>query len=304
MAEKMVMTTWNYLDADPYADVQAATIWAPDGGWQDETDGDFDLSNLQTRFLVEAARTATLDPEKTVIHVDFPEERLIQAVVMLGITCSKQATVRVKGYDGYARTTALEHPGADTGPQLVFPRYKATAATPFETRNWWTGQPTEEDLARVPRTWFDMFTGPRFAKHWSLFLDDQGHPDGYFDIGRVMLCTVIRPDINFLYGSQFGWQTDTTKTLSLGGVTFSNYQPPRRVANLTLNHQSKDVAYAIQRMQSRMGTDRSFFACLDPGDYQYRQLLSGQFTFSAMPIMTWDSPNSHSFGTISLEEAL
>jgi hypothetical protein len=57
-------------------------------------------------------------------------------------------------------------------------------------------------------------------------------------------------------------------------------------------------------MKSRLGIDRTFFACLDPGDTQYRQLLSFRCSFAAMSKMNWETVGRHAFDTISLREAL
>jgi hypothetical protein len=298
---RMIFTTWNYLDADPFADVPAATLSGPNGAWLEN--GDFSLSNLQTRYMADAARALDLDPAKTRIHVDFGQRRLVQCFVVLGHNLTRQATVRVAGYDDAPGSQA--HAGADTGVQQVWPRYVAQAAVPFEAPNWWTGQPTMEDVARVPASWFGLLDQPRFVRSLDFFFDDQANPDGFIDIPRLFAAPVIRPKVNFLYGSQFGWQSQTTNSRSKGGVKHFDYCPPYRAANLMLQHFTKDEAYhRMLGMKSRLGLDREFFVCLDPSDVQYRQMLSFQANFAAMSLMTWSTYKQHSFETITLEEAL
>jgi hypothetical protein len=293
----MFLTGWNYLDADPFSDVQAATLSG--SNWLES--GDCSLSNLQTRFLRQPARVVNV-AEPGVVRVVFDRPRLIQCIALLGITCSTQAQVRAVGYDDAACT--VPHAGADTGPQLLFPRYTATEALPFEAPNWWTGQPTAEMLARITRTWFHLLDRPRFCRAWEITIDDQGNTSGFWDIGQLMLAPIFQARVNFLYGSSYGWQTRTGISYAKGGTAFADYQPPYRAAALQVQHLSPDEAHLLLNHKSRMGTDRHFFCCLSPHDVQYRQLLSFRCRFSALTPMTWTTINLNGFETINLEEDL
>jgi len=290
------LTGWNYIDADPFADVPAATLSG--GDWLTA----MPLENLRSRFLREAARVASLDPAAGVIRVVFDKPRLIQCAALLGITCSSQATVRVVGYDDAACTQP--HAGADTGVQPLFPRYRDTASLPFEAPNWWTGQPTAEDLARIARTWFHQMDRPRYCRAWEISISDPSNPAGYFDVGQVILAPIFQTKVNFLYGSSHGWQTRTQLSCAKGGTAFADYQPPYRAASLQVQHLSKAEAHQLLGIKSRMGIDRSFFCCLDPSDAQYRQLLSFRARFAALSMRQWATFNQNGFDALNLEEDL
>ncbi|MFP5223096.1 MAG: hypothetical protein ACLGSA_12470 [Acidobacteriota bacterium] len=296
-SRKAFLTPWNYVDADPYAGIAPAVYSGPEGDWLES--GDMTLDNLHSRFMLRVSRSSGTTAS---LFVVLDEPRLIQCVGVMGHNMSGQARVQVVGYDDAGMT--IEHAGANTGNQPVWPRYVPSGMLPFEARNWWTGQPTAEDLARVPRSWFTLLDQPRYTKYWGFHFSDPNNPAGYIDISRVILAPIIQFSVNFTYGSTFGWGSRSTASYSLGGVKFSNYVPPYRVAALNIEHLLQDESFALLRAQSRRGTDRAAFMCLDPGDSQNRQVYSFMSYFNELVPMIFSSPNRRSFGTINFEEAL
>lgn len=287
------LTPWNYVDADPYAGIAASTITGP--GWLES--GDISLANLHSRFMMRVARYPGGEAD---LFVDLGEPRLIQCCAIVGHNLSSQATIQVTGYDdaGYASL----HQGADTGVQFVWPRYIQTEALPFEARNWWTGQPTLEDVARMPRSWFSLLDQPRYARYWKFHFTDANNP--WMDISRLILAPILQFGVNFLYDSSFGPGTRTTNTYSLGGVDFPSYRPPYRVATLNIQHLAQSEAMALVRAQFRRGIDRAAFMCIDPSDIANRQIYSFMAKFQALVPMIFSRPGRYGFGPITFEEAL
>jgi hypothetical protein len=286
---KMLFTPWNY-------------------GWDATFGGGSWLaglpaSNLAGRILAEVARSTDVTLASTVIDVTLARDEVVQFVGLMGHTCSANALVRITGYSDAGRTTV--YPGAGTDWLEMVPAYAPTVQLPPESSNWLSGKPTARNLDRFPRNFFTVLPAPKFCRYWRVELSDVDNPAGYIDVGQVMLAPVAQLSINFLYGSNFGWASDTTFTKSKGGVKFFDTADPFRVAGLQIQYMPQDEAYAVFLEAKRLlGLDREFFVSLMPQDFQYRHLFSFRANFAQLSRMTWQTYQRQSWDTIELQEAL
>lgn len=286
---RMLMSTWNWADS--------ATLSG--GSWL----AALPLANLQTRYLAQAARSADTALASTVVDVTLDTERRIQLIAIVGHNLTSTARIRVTGYSDSGRLSLYS--GADTGWTEAVPAYAPTSQLAPEDSNWLSGKPTALNLDRYPRVWFAVLPAAKFVRYWRIEVDDQYNTDGYVDLSRLFVSSIVQPSINFLYGSNFGWDSQTSYTRSRGGVKFYDAQQPYRVAGLQLQNLPADEAYAqFLEMKRLMGKDREFFVSLMPLNLQYRQLVSFQANFEALSRMTFSTYKLHGFDTFELQEAL
>ncbi|KAF0234077.1 MAG: hypothetical protein FD177_989 [Desulfovibrionaceae bacterium] len=286
---KMLFTPYNYG--------WGATFGG--GSWLSE----LPASNLAGRILAEVARSTDVSLASTVIDVTLERDEQVQFVGLMGHTCSANALVRITGYSDSERTTL--YPGAETAWLEMVPAYAPTASLPPEASNWLSGKPTARNLDRFPRNFFTILPAPKFTKWWRIEINDVDNTDGHIDVGQAMLAPVAQLTVNFLYGSNFGWASDTTFTKSKGGVKFFDTSDPFRVAGLQIQYMPQDEAYAVFLEAKRLlGLDREFFVSLMPQDNQYRHLFSFRANFAALSRMTWQTYLRQSWNTIEIQEAL
>lgn len=286
---KMLFTPWNY-------------------GWSAALSGGswlagLPVSNLKGRILADIARSTDANPSSTVIDIDLGRQELVQFCGLMGHSLTSNALVRLTGYADAGRNTP--YPGADTGWVEAVPAYASTVQISPESSNWLSGKPTARNLDRFPRNWWAVLDAPKFCRWWRLAIDDRYNPAGYVDAGQIMLAPICQLTINFLYGSNFGWMSDTTSTKSKGGVKFFDTADPYRVAGLQIQYMPKDEAYSVFLEAKRLlGLDREFFVSLMPIDLQYRHLFSFRANFAQLSRMTWQTYLRQSFDTVELQEAL
>lgn len=218
----VLFSRWNFADA-PYASLSG-------GSWL----AGMPVSKVQGRLLADVARSSNVAAASTVIKVDLDRVRPVQLFALLGHSLTTRALIRVTGWDDQART--MPHSNTDTGWLDAFPPYAVPSQLQAEDPNWLTGRPSDADLDKLPRVWFTLLPVPRAAQYWTIEIDDSSNPAGYVDVGRLFVSPVLQPSVNFLYGSTFGWGSETTYTRSKGGVKFFDYQYPYRVAGLQLSY--------------------------------------------------------------------
>lgn len=105
------------------------------------------------------------------------------------------------------------------------------------------------------------------ARYWRINISDTSNPDGYVDIGRLIIASGIQPSVNASLGATLGWTTSSTREESDGGAFIHNTRARRREARILLDVQSEAEAFGdLWLMQQRAGTTGQVFFVLDADD--------------------------------------
>jgi hypothetical protein len=127
---------------------------------------------------------------------------------------------------------------------------------------------TAEDREGWNPTWIRILDTDYTARYWRINISDTSNPDGYVEIGRLLITGGIQPAINASVGCTLGWANDrTVRTETDGGATLYNTRRRRREATLLLEQQTDAEAHgALDTMKQRAGTSGQFLFVYDPDD--------------------------------------
>lgn len=102
-----------------------------------------------------------------------------------------------------------------------------SASLEWEASNWWTGQITQEEIDLFPRhVWITI--PPVLAAAVRIELDDQTHPEGWFDIGGLWIASTWSPAFNYERGRSLALKSRDQIDEGPSGRRFVEPRPPRR----------------------------------------------------------------------------
>jgi hypothetical protein len=182
------------------------------------------LINALTRETARVARSTNLSA--ITFTVNLGAARTVGVMAIPNHSLSRDAAVRWRASDSEATLTSA--PIYDSGEVAVcadgFLPAETYAAMPFTS-------------AIVPA---DSVT----AQFWRCDIKDSTNPAGYVDIGRVMLCAAMRPNIGISVGASFGFLTDTRRITMDSGASVYLRKPKRRTWRFSLDNRAPDEAFA------------------------------------------------------------
>ena len=145
----------------------------------------------------------------------------------------------------------------DSGERLIWPGVFQSYELLWEDDNFWTGQPSAEDLERftpLATWWFDR----AWVTHRvTIDITDPGNPDGYIEIGRVVLADVWQPQYNMSYGIQWAYVDPTEVDEALDGTEHFDERPQVRTVSMAFDWLDEFEAFArMFRMRRDLGISR------------------------------------------------
>ena len=218
------------------------------------------ITNLQNRFLRRVARSSGLALDQCRFRVRLPQRRAIRGVVLVNHNLTIRARYRMRAY----RAGDERY---DSGWIDVYRRVKSWREMRWGDPNFWSGRPTEEDLAGFMRTLVRTLLETIDADEWFIEIDDQENPAGFVEIGRLFIAGGSQPAHNYSYGAELGQETATRVDRSRTGVKYFDRREPTRVMRLTLQDlPEQEVFERWLEVQRRMGLDGEVFIIPDPTD--------------------------------------
>lgn len=210
------------------------------GSWQAP------LTNIQTRYLQEKARSTDASLSSTVIDVNLGEYRVINIV---GITAHNFSV------DAIYRLTAGETAGAsdvyDSGWLEAWPAVYGTSELEWEDDNFWDGKLTQEEREGY-NACIAVETAIVGAQYWRIEINDTGNPDGFVEIGRLFFGRVFEPEKGFEVGAEISWDDKSEINQTLQAVDIYNrIQKFRRatlIAPILTREQAYQQAFEMQRL--------------------------------------------------------
>lgn len=183
----------------------------------------------------------------------------------------------LKIYPAAGRTMAqMRAYETDSGWDRAYPQiYPSTMPEWIATADQ-TGYPSQEDYDDG-MTWPHIYVPatPVSARYWRVEINDTANPDGYVDIGRLVLSSGWQSSINFVPGATLGWITSSTRTETDGGAAYHNAKPARRVFACTIENMDEDEAMVHPFELARyLGTDKQVMFVYNPADTYHLQRRS------------------------------
>ena len=244
------------------------------------------LINLKERNLTKLARSNTANPGATRFQIAFGRIRSVLLIAIPVHNMTTAAKIRARA----ANSSDFSSPLHDTGFVDVFPRVFAFGTLEFGDPNFWDGRLSPEARAGINVGFVHVLPKPVFASHWLFEIDDTGNPDGYVELARLFLTPGYRPTINIQPGAALGFQTDTARQRSLGGVDFFDVRRQRRTAQFTVDFVSKDEALANSfEIMWRQGINGDLFFVFDPDDALHLHRTSFPATLERLSAVTFPS---------------
>jgi hypothetical protein len=249
------MSTGNLLLA--YPNLADATTLSG-GAWETT----LPLTHLQNRIQAVVARSTDLDSASTQFTIALTKSRVIDLLALCGHNFSLDATVQIQASDASDFATLVY----DSGAIAVWPALFASENLEWEDDNWWSGQIDAETRANYP-SHFNHRPTQIAARYWKVLVTDAGNADGYVQIGRLFIGAAWQPEVNYDYGSTFGFETDTGVEKALGGQEYFDRRTGRRVFRCQLSWLSEQEAYErAWEIQRSLGYDGEVFVNIDPAN--------------------------------------
>ena len=278
-----------------HADRAAAVLSG--GSWE----ATLPLTNLQEEPLAQVARSTDAVITSTIVNVDFGAQQYIYVFALPKHNLTIDALVRVRL--GNDNTFAADN--YDTGWVKAYPVIYPANMPLWDDPGVWDGYLAQTDYdAGMEFGWTHVLTAPTGGRYVRVEINDTANPDGYVELGRLVLASGYQPIINFVPGAALGYENATTSTRTDGGAVFYKASRQWRRFNCLLKYQTEDEAmvhfYEIQRM---LGTSNQLFFVYNISDTTHlarRSFLATVEKLSALEIH-W---GSYMDQPISLVEAL
>jgi len=236
------------------------------GRWQA---GSLRLSNLQTPYLAEIARSVSAAPPDTYVDVDLGAYTAISGIALGSCRVTTLAKFRVRAFaTDFASpviydTGPADFPGSRVDPDLLG----------WEDIGFWEGLSQDFDDRGKGSLLLHFLPGPITARAWRIEIIDPSHPAGHIDIGRLIMGRVWQPATNFTYdsnGLDFEALTDVEESRS--GTRFYNARNLRRAFSFGFDYLPEAETFRdVYRIVTRSGIHNQVVVApnpSDPGTYQ------------------------------------
>ncbi len=261
----------NYVDATYYPVVLSGGDWNPA----------LPLDNLKNPELAVVARSVDADPSSTWFDIDLGTQRLGKAFVVPFINGTRDAQYRIRSSNTAGSFAA---PESDSGTLDLYPIIYPFGTVPYGSPSWWDGKmsPEEASVTRMPI--IQVFGTPEpIARYWRLEIFDEGNPDGYVEMPRLMITAGWQGSDNADRGSEIGVEPLTSSTKSMSGAEVFDRRDPQRTAKVTWTYLPEDEAFASAfDLMKIAGTDQQIFFAWDPDDTAHRHRRSFLATLSRL----------------------
>jgi len=252
------------------------------------------VTNLQTRFLRQFARTASADlftpavalPDgdqaSAVIHIDFTKRRYLTAYALVGHNLTRKAQARIILWSDETRTTIMH----DYGWQPVWPRWYDTVQLRWADSNFLYGQVTDEQIGKISKIYLYLLNSDSFSasatsvQYSSIYIKDANNTDKRLDIGRLYMAEDWSPRHNMIYGASLAWVDPSVVDKALDGTKWFDKRTKNRIAVFQLKYMkpvegvnkallltqmagiTEDVLYVFDPNNAQLMQQRSFVGCL------------------------------------------
>ncbi len=226
----------------------------------------YPLSNLLDLQPGRKARFST--PAAVHIEGDLGSAQPLTFAVVIGHNLSAAATVRLRLADTQGDLTA--DPDFDSGAVDAYP---ASGKPPGEVQH------SLLSFAEQSYRW------------WRIDIADSGNPDGYVQIGRVILAEAFAPSVNIDFGGGIGIIDPSPIDEGVAGHLHPLQRPTHRVQTLPFRLQTKADLFHVRRgiyqLQLTHGASRDVFVVQNPEEttFLHCEMLHGLMRGTTSPFI-------------------
>ena len=196
-------------------------------------------ANLTDRDLSLVARSTNATPASSQLVAALDKGRQVRVLGLLGHNLTLDAKYRARVSDAASFTNILY----DSGWLDVWPAMWSTKDLEWQDANWWSGRPTEEDIAKYPRHLIHVLPTPITGQYVWIELDDSINPAGYIEATRLVIAGQWQPRWNKSWGYSFGVKSTTQMEETRVGARFYDISPNRRTFAFALDWLDRQEAY-------------------------------------------------------------
>lgn len=232
------------------------------GSWAAE----YPVTGLGSLPLARVARSTNLLPASTKLSATLDKERMIRALAIVRHNLSLYGKYRVRLWADAAKTQGVYDSGWRQVWQAVYP----SESLEWEADNWWSGTPTEEELAGLSWTTPVWLGAIYLARVVELELDDQINPAGYVELGMLEIAQGWQVSVNPDYGAEEGFRFRSAEVEALGGGKYFDRRDKPRVFRGRISYLPRDEAIATGFDHMRQAdTVEPFLWFPDPEEVQH-----------------------------------
>lgn len=218
------------------------------------------LSNMQDTRLERVWRSASDDPENTRFDITLPDIVTMRAIVLARTNATTAVKLRFVSYLDQSREVINYDSGIiEAGTRAPF------GSIPWGSPNWWTGYQPPDDPDRPPDL-IHILPGAGLArKYWSVEIIDQGNPEGFVEVSRLIMARGFAPSINYSYGSNgFSFEDNSPRQKTLNGAELIRRRVNPRVMQFAIDYLPEDEAFStFYDFWRRSGFDREVYVIPD-----------------------------------------
>jgi hypothetical protein len=234
------------------------------GSWQS---GSLGLSNLQTPYLAEVARTASTAVTDTQFTCQLPQAYSIGGFALGPTNLRPSALVRIRSYVDSSMQAMVDDSG-----YLALPSSTVDQNTlQWEDLGFWEGITQEfDDVGKGigKGSTFVYIPTVRFVAGFFLVeIFDPGNPVGYFDIGRFFASRTWRPTYNFdEQNTSLDFEAVTDQEEGRSGTLYFNPRAMRRKFKCQWSDLPDFEFREIYQIIVRSGIHNQVYVCPNPAD--------------------------------------
>jgi hypothetical protein len=221
------------------------------------------LTNAQDPEIARKARSTTTISADTLIDVDLGGIFPIRAVAVLGHNLTLAAGWRVLG----SNEATFAESEYDSGFLSVHQQYypSPSALWGVDVSGLALTEQEYADGARLPAIL--AFPIARPYQFWRIIFVDTANPDGYVDVGRLVVCQGYQATAGIRIGARMDYETRSESIETDGGTLRHRERPVRRVWRLTVPHTDYGEAMVqMTELYRRVGTTKQFLYVASTND--------------------------------------
>lgn len=201
-----------------------------------------------------------------VISIDLTQSEPVSVVVLYKNNLSNDATVTIQGSDDAGFSVLIYDSGGLPGAE---PEY-GWGEAPF-------GMPGFGGYAEEGKAWSHPFLVAWIplstARYWRITMEDSANPDGYIQVGRLMIGSYFSPKYNVNWGYSDGWQDLSTQSRTRGGDLRTEHRPRFRKGTLKFSWLDATDSGRFSQMFFEVGRSKDMLISTFPEDGTSRDYL-------------------------------
>lgn len=233
------------------------------------------LSNMQSERLARKWRSASDDPADTRFDVVLPDIVAMRAIVLGPTNLTTAHSYRIRAYSNADHSTMVYD------SEWVLSQTRAVFGTlPWGSPYLWSGFQPPDDPERG--TFIIHIMPVAIGQlYWSVEINDEGNPDGYVEVSRLLMCQSVSPSINYSFGAGLTFEDNSirARTLSGGEQVWRRVNP--RIFQFGFDYLPEDEAFLnFYDLMRHSGFDREVFVIPDleeTGLFLQRRSFLGTF---------------------------